>query len=263
MTRSKEKEFWNNVWNDRKELYDYEIEKFKYLLNIIPKDCESIIDIGCGSGNFTNTLVGKYEVVGVDLSESGLVKLKCPSKIGSITDIPAENKSFDMAIAMEILEHLGYDGSFEKALSELERVAKKYILITVPAFDNPISGAARCDACKSVFHLSQHVRFFNNKAEFEKMFFNFRLVLFKPTGTRIKGSPTLRALAMAFSNYTGASYEGLTCLVCRNRIKPISAKKSFFSLIFVGMDMLLCRMKKLLGMTNPHNYVALYERVSK
>ena len=142
-------------------------------------------------------------------------------------------------------------------------MAKKYILITVPAFDDPISGAARCNLCKSVFHLSQHVRFFNSKEEFGKLFSNFRLVLLKGTGTRIKDSRTFRALAMAFSEYTGVAYGGLPRLVCGNTIKPVSAKKSLSSFVFVGMDIVLRKVKKQLGMVRPHNYVALYEGISK
>jgi ubiquinone/menaquinone biosynthesis C-methylase UbiE len=50
-------------------------------------------------------------------------------KVGSIYDIPFKDRSFDLVICNEVLEHVDDPG---KALSELERVTKKYCLISVP-----------------------------------------------------------------------------------------------------------------------------------
>jgi ubiquinone/menaquinone biosynthesis C-methylase UbiE len=52
---------------------------------------------------------------------------------GSITDLPYNDESFDIACAFDVIEHVEDDN---KAMSELKRVIKKngLILITVPAF---------------------------------------------------------------------------------------------------------------------------------
>lgn len=48
---------------------------------------------------------------------------------GDITRMPFCDHSFDIVICTEVLEHLEKPGA---ALKELKRVAKKFILITVP-----------------------------------------------------------------------------------------------------------------------------------
>lgn len=51
--------------------------------------------------------------------------------LGDVRYLPFKDKSFDAIICMEVLEHL-QKGDGEKLLSELERVARKQILLTTP-----------------------------------------------------------------------------------------------------------------------------------
>lgn len=56
-----------------------------------------------------------------------------PDIVGSVTDMPLEDNSFDVVCAFQILEHIPYD-QFETALSEIVRVSKKHVLISLPHF---------------------------------------------------------------------------------------------------------------------------------
>jgi len=108
-------------------------------------EIESVLDVGCGEGFTLNKLkenkilrqssgqVGKrYE--GIDYSEEAisLGKKAYPSLHiiqGNIYDLKYKDNSFDLVICSEVLEHLENP---QKALRELVRVSRKYILLSVP-----------------------------------------------------------------------------------------------------------------------------------
>lgn len=54
-----------------------------------------------------------------------------PDIVASADDMPVEDKSFDVVVACEILEHLPFE-KFEKCLSEIKRVAKRGAVISLP-----------------------------------------------------------------------------------------------------------------------------------
>lgn len=60
-----------------------------------------------------------------------------PDYVGSAHSIPLEDNSFDAVFAFEILEHLPFS-EFEVALSEIKRVSKHTVVISLPHFGPPI-----------------------------------------------------------------------------------------------------------------------------
>jgi len=96
-----------------------------------------ILDAGCGSGRNMIELARRGTVTGVELSDTsvGLARARHAGDVisGSVLQMPFASASFDLAVCLDVLEHLEDDGA---ALRELRRVVAPggSLLVTVPAY---------------------------------------------------------------------------------------------------------------------------------
>lgn len=148
----------------------------------IPPELKSVLDVGCCDGRITNLLVNLYpRVVGIDISKTALQYVRAETEVGSVESLPLEDKSFDLVLATELLEHLPKH-IYRNALGELKRVARRWILIGVPWKEHLALGYAQCARCGTIFHVNHHVRSFNKrklKTLFEP---HFKLIALKTIG---------------------------------------------------------------------------------
>lgn len=105
------------------------------LLRTVPQG--SILDVGCGEGFTLAKLkehgIGK-KLEGIEYQKRAIAlgKKQYPDlviKQGSIYELPYKANSFDLILCTEVLEHMDDP---KKALEELVRVSKKYLLLSVP-----------------------------------------------------------------------------------------------------------------------------------
>jgi SAM-dependent methyltransferase len=96
-----------------------------------------ILDAGCGSGRNMVELDRLGTVTGVELSDTS-VKVARERGVGdviegSVLEMPFETDSFDLAVSLDVIEHLDQDLD---ALRELRRVIAPggALLVTVPAY---------------------------------------------------------------------------------------------------------------------------------
>ncbi len=96
-----------------------------------------ILDAGCGSGRNMVDLARHGEVTGVELSETAatLARGRDVGEVveGSVMEMPFAPASFDLAVCLDVIEHLEDDRA---ALRELRRVLAPggALLVTVPAY---------------------------------------------------------------------------------------------------------------------------------
>jgi len=136
--------------------------KTDFIKKLIPSDVKNIADIGCGNGVITNELAKTWDTTGLDFSEEALKRLTCPAVLASVTQIPFSDRSYDFVLCSEVLEHLDKI-DLQKAISEMSRIAKKYLLITVPNDELLEASFTKCSVCSTKFHIWHHIQTFNLK----------------------------------------------------------------------------------------------------
>jgi SAM-dependent methyltransferase len=140
-----------------------EQERIASVLGKIPADVHTILELGCGDGRIASRLSNGRLVVGTDLSFRGLQSCSDQFKRvqSDIGQLPFADRSFDLVLCCEVLEHLPA-AVFTAALREMDRLAKKYVLLSVPYLENLREGSVRCPACGRPFHVYGHLRNFDD-----------------------------------------------------------------------------------------------------
>lgn len=124
--------------NYRFDKYAFEgrfVSYYWQLKEVLALNPHSVLEVGVGDrvcGNFikSNT-VATY--TSIDTAED-----LHPDVVGSVLELPFADKSFDVACAFEVLEHLPFE-QFERALTELCRVARTHVVISLPHFGPMLS----------------------------------------------------------------------------------------------------------------------------
>ncbi len=88
------------------------------------------LDLGCGNGKTVSTLIDEgFEVTGIDFSEIAVQQCRerfpqAELVVGSVTDLPFPNSSFDYITAVHVLEHLD-DKQLSDTVDEVSRVLRE------------------------------------------------------------------------------------------------------------------------------------------
>jgi SAM-dependent methyltransferase len=99
----------------------------------------SILDVGCGEGVLTCQWADRLDggrIVGIDLDDPKLKaewdtrrRENLEYRVEEATSLSFADGEFDVATAIEVLEHVPEP---EATLSEMARVAERYLLVSVP-----------------------------------------------------------------------------------------------------------------------------------
>ena len=135
------KEFWDDYAKENETRYNEEFAKFIRDLAVSLR-CESVLEIGCGTGIDLRLFPESMEIHGIDLNDLALdlAKQKNPKfdfKKNSITELPFEDSSIDFIFTHKFLNCLN-DEDLDKGVSEMYRVARKYI-VNCEIYDKPES----------------------------------------------------------------------------------------------------------------------------
>jgi 2-polyprenyl-3-methyl-5-hydroxy-6-metoxy-1,4-benzoquinol methylase len=103
-------------------------------------DPQSLLDVGCGEAVLTHQWAQRLgdgrRVVGIDLDDPALhaewAKRTAPNleyRVMKAENLPFADDEFDLAAAVEVLEHVPDP---EHTVAEMARVAKRWLLVSVP-----------------------------------------------------------------------------------------------------------------------------------
>jgi len=175
-------------------LWDYlqnAIEKMRIeeTINNIPSDVHSVLDVGCGNGDFADALIRTFpyklnRLLALDSSFEALRYVKSEKIYGNINNLPFRNKIFDFVSCLEVLEHLPLE-DFRKGILELQRISRKYVMITVPNNQYLEQSLVICPKCQCWFNPYFHMRSFD-KNILLNLFENFKLIKTKEIGPIVK-----------------------------------------------------------------------------
>jgi len=87
----------------------------------------SVLEIGVGSG-FVNRYLRE---MGINIHTLDFDARLNPDTVGSVLELPFADDEFDVVCCFETLEHLPWE-HFDTAVSELARVARRVVLISLP-----------------------------------------------------------------------------------------------------------------------------------
>lgn len=110
-------------------------KRIETIIDLVAPHGKSIVEVGCNEGFVSQALLenGASRVVPIDYDPAMVQKSRETFDIetiqGDINALPFEDGSFDIALGCEVLEHI-YNPF--KGLSELFRVAREKVVITVP-----------------------------------------------------------------------------------------------------------------------------------
>ena len=125
----------------------------------LPGGTLSILDLGCGGGFPVKFLNRKkrFYVVGVDIQGlPGEQQCEAFSEViwADVRSLPFRREAFDVVLGIRVVEHLRKEQG-EKLITDMERIAKKAVILSLPVGEFKSTGEAEPDVHKSSWRPSE------------------------------------------------------------------------------------------------------------
>ncbi|MEQ8765862.1 MAG: methyltransferase domain-containing protein [Planctomycetota bacterium] len=243
-------------WRPGESMSDHERGRVVQTLSHLPKDIDSLLDIGCGDGKIAHVLseLGRGpSPVQLDFSQKALELCRGPRVRAQVDRLPFADRAFDACIAAEVLEHLPTD-ILERTAKEMCRVARRYVFVTVPYLEFLPEHDVRCEHCSQIFNAWGHLHSFD-EARLLGLFEGLRprrVEAFGPDRTDYPG-----ALLYLRQRLGGQwlRWDLSFCPACRQQVKSSGEG----NLVARGCDFLYHRMQRWLK-AKPTWLMGLFER---
>ncbi len=161
MANDLEREYYETtaLWADERVTAQIH-QRIEQTIGLMPEDAHSVLDAGCGNGLLTERLARDRFAVGADRSRHALSRFVASRCQADVAALPFGDAAFDCVLCAEVIEHLP-QAVYGAVLRELARVARRYILITVPYCEDLLTGHVVCPACRCRFNANYHLRAFD------------------------------------------------------------------------------------------------------
>lgn len=151
------------LWTAERYEGAHQVQRFRTCTDLIPAGSASLLDVGTGNGAFLAYVSRErpeVSAVGLERSTAAIARsvATVPILEGSGDQLPFGDRSMDVVSALEVIEHFPH-GVYEASLREMERVAARNILISVPYRERRL--VVRCPYCGCGFNPHYHMRTFD------------------------------------------------------------------------------------------------------
>ncbi len=193
MKEEKEKKYWEELEHKKKRSVTHPVVDFysnqridymkKHLNNF--NSIKTALDVGAGYGYSSYHMPSSIDTLALDFSFMNLISNPVKKKIqATALELPFRTNSFDLVFGWSFLHHLDEP---EKAVAEMARVSKKYLVLLEPNRNNPVQFAF------GVLHPMEHGTLKFTKQKLLRYLENikFKLISCNATGWLFNGaSPT-------------------------------------------------------------------------
>lgn len=133
------REFYNSVDErpyDHPMILAFARPKLEWIFNNISVIQPTILEVGAGNGYFSCHLMERGRLIATDISAHQLQFNPAPVKeLCSVYQLPYPDNAFDLVIGSNLLHHLDDP---ERAVQEMARVSRNYVVVSEPNNVNPI-----------------------------------------------------------------------------------------------------------------------------
>ncbi len=216
-----------------------EIARTRDLLEIVPKNLSTVLDIGARDGHFSRLLTQYFEsVTALDLTMPQFQIDRVFNVQGDITNLQFPDKHFDVVFCTEVLEHIP---ALQKACSEISRVAGHAIVIGVPFQQDTRVGRTTCNHCGKPNPPWGHVNTFDER-KIRGLFPEWPSAKTSFVGSTKDRTNSLSTWLLDLSgNPYGVYEQDEPCIYCGNKISPPSSRsfsQKFMSAVAVKLNSL-------------------------
>lgn len=236
-----------------------ERERIAELFRLVPVHGRRALDAGARDGFLSKILADHFdEVVALDLTMPDIDHPRVTSVCGDISRLGFPDKSFDLVLCAEVLEHIPHS-HLTSACNELMRVSAQSVLIGVPYRQDLRAGRTTCSQCCGVNPPWGHVNSFD-ETSIDGLFNGFRRVQTAYVGRHhARTNAISAALFMAAGNPYG-SYDQLeTCLRC-NAVLVAPAARGLAGRALTRLAVTAQRIQHVFSAPEPKWMHMLYER---
>ncbi len=183
-----------------------ELARTSDLLNLIPSQGSTALDIGARDGHFSKLLAERFEhVVALDLDKPDIDHPRVESVKGDASQLTFGDNAFDFVLCAGVLEHIP-TALLEQVCREIVRVAANTVVIGVPFRQDIRLGRLTCHACGKVSPPWGHVNSFDED-RLKNLFKGLSLVAVSFVGLNNHATNAVSTALMDFAGNPYGPYE--------------------------------------------------------
>jgi SAM-dependent methyltransferase len=237
-----------------------EIARTRDLMDIVPKNLSTVLDIGARDGHFSHLLTKHFEsVTALDLTMPKFDFEGVQPVQGDVTKLQFPDDSFDVVFCAEVLEHVP---KLQQACSEIARVARYAVVIGVPYRQDTRLGRTTCNQCRKHNPPWGHVNIFDEQ-KVSSLFPECRTIKTSFVGsTNARTNPLSTWLMDLAGNPWGVYEQDEPCIYCGNRMSGESSRP-FIKKVIASIALRLNQLHSPLNPTHPNWIHVVLEKVRR